>query len=72
MNTNLNPDHRPAGADLFSGFEGFVRVLSEGDESSIAGGKRSSSDRRRKLRRRKARRRKGRRNRCNSRSRSRT
>ncbi|MEB3213804.1 MAG: hypothetical protein VKL39_20820 [Leptolyngbyaceae bacterium] len=70
MNTHLNPDHCPAGADLFSGFEGFVHALSEGDESTIAGGKRSNSDRRRRKRRR--RRRKARRNRSNSRSRSRS
>lgn len=59
MSTIIN---RPAGADLFLGFESLATVLSEEDELAIGGGDRSRSRSRSGRRRgRRRRRRRGRR-----------
>lgn len=69
MANDLILDQYPLGSVLFSDSESFIRDLTEEDESTLVGGKRSrsrnnSNDGRRKRRRR--RRRNKRRNRSNS------
>ncbi len=49
-------DLRPSGADLFEGFEDLIRDLSEEEESTVSGGRRSISRSRLRRRRQRSRR----------------
>jgi hypothetical protein len=52
MNDKLIANSNPAGTSLFTGFNSFMRDLSEHDEAVIAGGDNSNSRSRPKKRRR--------------------
>lgn len=66
MPNNLMSDLNPAGLELFSDSETFLRDLSEADEAVVTGGKRSNSNSRRRRRRRPVRRRRAARSRSRS------